>query len=149
MKNYRLKNLFGCKTHKNEKVVVTADEPHIQSLGALIKLKHFYQSIDPTHRQDDLSFKVWLRFRNRWLKNQKRIHKTLTCYFCGETNLNPNYHSPRLTSSKQKATIDHFIPVSKGGGKFDEKNLVVACGHCNGKKADLMPERFQTEKKAA
>lgn len=141
--NYRLKNLLGMKTHRNEKIIVTEEIPHIQSLGALIKLKHFYQQIDDSYRQNDLSYKVWLRFRNRWLKQQKKLHKKLTCYFCGESNLNPNCNSPLITHKKQKATIDHLIPTSKGGKKFDERNLVVACYCCNERKADTLPNLFK------
>lgn len=34
------------------------------------------------------------------------------------------------------ATIDHVVPLSKGGDEKDEKNLKVACYPCNQRKAD-------------
>jgi len=39
------------------------------------------------------------------------------------------------------ATIDHFVPRSKGG-KDNIDNYVVACADCNQKKADMMPDEF-------
>ena len=134
--NYKLQNLYGNKFLKNERVVIAVEVPHVQSLASLIKLKKFYQSVDENLKFKDLSYKVYLRFRNRWLKQQKNKNKNLTCFYCGAKNLNPNINSPKISSNKQKATIDHKIPISKGGLKFCEKNLVVACYTCNEKKAD-------------
>ncbi len=37
---------------------------------------------------------------------------------------------------KIDATIDHVIPVSKGGGRWDIWNIVLACNFCNGRKGD-------------
>ena len=34
------------------------------------------------------------------------------------------------------ATVDHVMPLSKGGAEFDEANCVVACYRCNQKKGD-------------
>lgn len=141
--NCRIKNLFGNKVLRNERIIVAEENPSIQSMGSLINLKIFYQQIDDTYKQNELHFKVWLRFRNKWLKKQKKLNKgILTCFFCSASNLNSNFNSPYAISSKQKATIDHLVPVSKGGKKFDEKNLVVACSCCNGKKSDIMPAEF-------
>ena len=38
-------------------------------------------------------------------------------------------------------TIDHFIPLAKGGA-HEIGNLVVACGLCNSRKCALMPHEF-------
>lgn len=40
-----------------------------------------------------------------------------------------------------KATIDHIIPVSRGGND-DLKNKVWCCQKCNSFKSNLMPEEF-------
>jgi 5-methylcytosine-specific restriction endonuclease McrA len=39
------------------------------------------------------------------------------------------------------ATLDHFIPVSRGGGSRT-RNLVMACKDCNGAKADFDPRLY-------
>ena len=38
---------------------------------------------------------------------------------------------------KTKATVDHVLPVSKGG-KSTWENCVTACGHCNALKSDAV-----------
>jgi len=50
-----------------------------------------------------------------------------TCQYC----------SKRLP--KSQLTIDHVLPVSRGGGDSWE-NLVLACFHCNVRKGDRTPE---------
>ena len=37
-------------------------------------------------------------------------------------------------------TIDHVIPVSRGGHPYKKANLVTACLRCNQKKANMTPE---------
>lgn len=38
-----------------------------------------------------------------------------------------------------RLTIDHIIPISRGGHPLDKRNLVTACGACNQRKADRTP----------
>jgi 5-methylcytosine-specific restriction endonuclease McrA len=40
------------------------------------------------------------------------------------------------------ATLDHVMPVSKGGAVFDLDNCVAACGPCNTAKADALPSEI-------
>lgn len=37
-----------------------------------------------------------------------------------------------------KSSLDHVVPVSRGGGD-DPGNIVLACQHCNQAKADFTP----------
>jgi 5-methylcytosine-specific restriction endonuclease McrA len=39
------------------------------------------------------------------------------------------------------ATLDHKIPLSRGG-ESGMANLTVACSHCNGEKADMMADEY-------
>jgi 5-methylcytosine-specific restriction endonuclease McrA len=41
-------------------------------------------------------------------------------------------------TSGKRLTIDHVVPVSKGG-KSDFENCVAACTNCNSKKGDKLP----------
>lgn len=38
--------------------------------------------------------------------------------------------------SREKLTLDHIQPISKGGDKFDKNNWQVLCLKCNRNKAD-------------
>lgn len=48
------------------------------------------------------------------------------CYYCGK---------------KDKMTLDHVIPLSKGG-LHEKANLVAACSHCNTSKGNRDPIAF-------
>lgn len=50
----------------------------------------------------------------------------------------PRRHIP---DGYRKGTIDHVVPVSKGG-TWDMENLVLACGPCNSAKGKTPYEEF-------
>jgi 5-methylcytosine-specific restriction endonuclease McrA len=58
-----------------------------------------------------------------------RIQKENNCYYCGK-------------ECKEDKTIDHKIPVKKGGTNH-ENNLVVACRSCNCSKHDKTEEEYK------
>lgn len=91
------------------------------------------------------------KLRNRLLKYNPSIKQKITeeiklqlfkrfnfkCYYCNiicETN-------PKLFNTKNYITIDHIIPLSKGGN-HSINNLVPACRSCNSRKSnrlDILP----------
>lgn len=52
------------------------------------------------------------------------------CYYCGHK------------LSRKNKTIDHVIPLSKGGSD-KTRNKVLACRTCNEEKGCLMPNEFR------
>lgn len=75
------------------------------------------------------------RRQNRFYRGaKKRLLKTDShCYWC----------SKELDSST--GTIDHMIPLSKGGTNGTD-NLVLACKECNEKRKNYLPESTPWEK---
>lgn len=59
----------------------------------------------------------------------KKLLEGNICYYCG-------------CEIKGKKTIDHKIPVVKGGTN-DNENLVLACVHCNTQKNDKTEEEYR------
>lgn len=57
-----------------------------------------------------------------WKKAQPKV-----CYWCGK---------------KCAPTVDHYMPLSKGG-PHEVENLVIACRPCNTKKNSKDPEQFR------
>lgn len=53
------------------------------------------------------------------------------CVYCGRKDL---------------LTLDHLVPISKGGDRFAEDNLVTACLYCNNAKGDMMPLEWLVQK---
>lgn len=64
--------------------------------------------------------------RKRRNLRQRMLNRSPHCHYCG------------VTLCVQTSTLDHFIPVSKGGTN-ERSNLVLACLPCNQAKADQMP----------
>jgi len=61
---------------------------------------------------------------------QKKIQdQRYKCYWCN------------CDISGGKHTVDHYIPIAKGGSNWPS-NLVMACKRCNFSKSDKMPEEF-------
>jgi len=101
--------------------------PHIQSYAALVQLKRKLQ----TQRLNS-----WLKFRDDFLNHMLTVHKDLICIYCNRSNLLKAVPDESKQSIKILATIDHIIPVSKGGDEFDYNNLAIACRPCNERKSN-------------
>ncbi|MES2965867.1 MAG: HNH endonuclease [Bdellovibrionota bacterium] len=80
-----------------------------------------YGFADPEHIKRERSKAQELR-KSQWWKQQ--LGKGV-CYHCGEK------------FSKELLTMDHLIPVARGG-KSTKKNVVVACKPCNSEKGHKM-----------
>ncbi|MGH7611832.1 MAG: HNH endonuclease [Candidatus Dormibacteria bacterium] len=59
--------------------------------------------------------------RNLLLRDEHR------CQYCG------------VQAAASELTIDHVVPVSRGGAPSTWENQVVACRRCNGRKANHLP----------
>jgi hypothetical protein len=55
------------------------------------------------------------------------------CFYC--------YRNVRGVGSPRQRTIDHIIPLAKGGRDLFD-NVCLCCLQCNGKKGDLLLEEF-------
>ena len=74
--------------------------------------------------------------RAQFDKNRKRIYATQTvCGICGKP-VDPSFKFPHPLSR----TVDHIIPVSKGGHPSDIANLQLAHLACNREKAAKLLE---------
>jgi len=65
--------------------------------------------------------------QSRWWKN--RI-ATGICHYCG------------MKVAPKELTLDHLVPVSRGG-KSTKTNCVPACKSCNNKKKNLLPMEWE------
>lgn len=127
-------------------IIVEDETPHIKSKAASILLRNELQLQDVDFLENNLW--IWLEFRERYLKKVLTKEKVLKCSYCPKTNLEIGGRSPADLELNNKnpnlATIDHIHPLSKGGKKYDESNLCVACKKCNGKKGNKPLDRFIT-----
>jgi 5-methylcytosine-specific restriction endonuclease McrA len=106
---------------------VLVEDPHVGSLAARILLQSQL-------RKEELE--EWFAFRAEFLQKKKAEQGVLRCHYCGKEGLVEEVNEFSDVGSDMLATIDHVVPVSKGGSVRDENNLVVACYPCNQRKAD-------------
>lgn len=78
--------------------------------------------------------KLSKKFRNKFLHKLYKAQNGI-CYLCGK-------HFPYT-----KMTKEHVDPRAKGG-KNSQKNILLACSPCNGKKGDRLPTSEELAKKA-
>ena len=77
--------------------------------------------------------------RANFEKNKKKIYKTQThCGICGKpVDFDVKYPNP------MSASIDHIIPINKGGHPSDIENLQLVHFTCNRAKSDKLTEKKQ------
>jgi hypothetical protein len=61
----------------------------------------------------------------KFKKNSEKV-----CHYCG-----------KAITEKDELTVDHVIPLSKGGNSKND-NLVIACKACNREKSSLNADRY-------
>ena len=62
-------------------------------------------------------------FRTSWKWKKKRrqvLARSRACHWCGAP----------------ATTVDHVVPVNRGGAWYDDANLVAACQPCNRERSD-------------
>lgn len=93
------------------------------------KLKQRTAEYKRTHPEYDLPGKPHIPHRKK-LHTQDKLTGSEICVYCGK----------RL--SKYTATIDHLIPLSRGGNNF-KWNLVWCCKRCNHSKGSKLLSEWE------
>tara|TARA_R110000824_G_scaffold334168_4_gene520721 strand:+ start:452 stop:826 length:375 start_codon:yes stop_codon:yes gene_type:complete len=115
------------------KHLVLVDDPHITSMASLIYLTQCYRS-------QELS--QWFKFKKKLLDQCLEDNNgKLVCAYCGRDDLIEEI--PKIKQPANLATIDHIIPLSRGGAKMDKSNCVISCHRCNYRKSDIEVESFK------
>ena len=119
---------------KTKRHIIYVENPDVSSMASLVCLTREYA-------EEEL--RQWLAFRNSVLDEHSTENGTLECSYCGLSGLlrDPPVGCRRYPANL--ATVDHVVPVSKGGGRYDRGNCVIACYACNQKKADVMPDEWE------
>ena len=123
---------------------VFTEEPHIKSYASAILLRNDFLFQDEDYIKHD--FFTWLKFREEYLTEVQEKEGDLKCAYCGKTNLEIGGMKPEdfkiNNMNPLLATIDHIVPLSKDGERYNKKNLCVCCKTCNRKKGDKSAEEF-------
>jgi 5-methylcytosine-specific restriction endonuclease McrA len=131
---------FKIGQHTTEKHYIECDEPHQKSYASYLMLVDYYRKLDVDYLTEYEKLEKYFKFREEFLTNELQSKGYLECAYCHRKDLIIGYTTIKDSilnnSIKNLATIDHVIPISKGGKIYDVNNCVVSCKKCNNKKAD-------------
>lgn len=57
--------------------------------------------------------------------------------------LERDHYQCQYCGAREHLTLDHIVPISKGGHPTDPANLIVACQSCNSRKRDRLPSEAE------
>ena len=73
------------------------------------------------------------RRTNGYAKNYIKVHDNEKCLYCNK----------RLTN--KNVTVDHIVPISKGGNNT-QVNMIVCCKKCNNERGDMSYKNYMKSK---
>jgi len=130
--------------HKRYNEYVLENEPHIKSRASYVLLVDYLKRNDEFYGKFELI--KYFKFREEFLSNILNNIGYLECSYCHRKDLIIGYTKIEDSHLNNKinnlATIDHIIPLSKGGPKYDVKNCTCSCKKCNRRKNDKNVDEF-------
>ena len=89
-------------------------------------MEHFILEVNESEVKREREKSRELR-KSRWWQNRLALGR---CHYCGGS------------FSPDELTMDHLVPVSRGG-KASRNNVVPACKECNSRKKYLLPIEWE------
>lgn len=120
------------------------DKPNTYASSVL--LKAFYWEHDEDNFKSIANQMRQIAFSRNYLTLVKETTGNLSCSYCPKINLVIELEGMKVPN-RLKATIDHIVPTSKGGARFDYDNICVSCGSCNSRKSDKSVDEFLKTKR--
>lgn len=125
---------------------IDSENPDVKSYASLLLLQNdlLQQDVDfliELEKKEKYHYLKRIEFSQTFLRKKFAECGELRCSYCNKTGLIIEENGTRIPD-RIKATVDHIVPVSKGGGILDENNVVVACSKCNRLKDNLELEAF-------
>lgn len=123
--------------HRYGKHLIHPNSPHPQSWASLLLLIKGYK------RGAGSDGFTWKKYRKWFFRQHVKQHGKLICHYCGKKGLMHDAKVHTKEEYKKLATVDHVVPLSKGGERYKSSNLVVSCWTCNQRKGDKDPQVVQ------
>ena len=115
------------------------NNPKSLASAILLRKQLFEQDIEFMSKMDLINKRI--NFSREYLEGVLNERGTIKCTYCSKQDLIIEYDGMKVNNNV-KATIDHIVPISKGGGVFDIENVTPCCGTCNTKKGNKTLEEF-------
>lgn len=79
----------------------------------------------------------------RELRRLVREREGMRCRYCGCRCVErPADREPTRHELDRAPTVDHWVPLARGGSRLSPANVVLACGRCNRDKANLSGDEY-------
>jgi 5-methylcytosine-specific restriction endonuclease McrA len=117
------------------------DISRANTYAASILLRQYYRENDADYLDTVARRMKIIAFSRKYLTTVQEKEGSVSCSYCNKPNLIIELEGMRVNNT-QKATIDHIVPISKGGAVFDINNITPCCGTCNSKKSNKSLEEF-------
>jgi len=118
------------------KDIIRINDPPISSRAAYIRL---VLKLLREGGYEKYYYKKWLFIRDLYLRTLLESYNMLWCEYCGTYLYLIKNKNPDMTN--KVATIDHHIPISKGGAIYDPSNFAVSCWPYNHKFGNRMKRK--------
>ncbi len=113
-----------------------------KSLVSKTLLTNYYKALDADYIKNDIirtqiinNEVLFSALRLEFFQKVKSQFGSLKCQICNNTDLVETIlHKRKIPHNL--ATIEHVIPLSKGGLKYVEANFICTCIKCNNKRGD-------------
>jgi 5-methylcytosine-specific restriction endonuclease McrA len=126
-------------TKEVDLIFLEINNPKSLAAAILLRKQLLEQDIDFMSKMDLINKRI--NFSREYLEGVLNEKGTIKCTYCPKQDLIIEYDDMKVDNNV-KATIDHIVPISKGGGVFDVKNITPCCGTCNTKKGNKTLEEF-------
>ena len=125
--------------------LIISEVSNAKSLASSLLLRKYLMEMDIDYIEKMDLINTRIEFSRNYLEGVLEDCGSIKCTYCGKDDLVIEYDGMRVENGV-KATIDHIVPVSKGGGRFDRSNITPCCGGCNTKKGNKSLEEFLKKK---
>ena len=112
--------MINLRVHKQLHHIYESTSP--KSLSSSILLNADLRSRDVDYITSD--WRIQLAYNVEFLKKQKKKYQVLNCSYCPKENLFINEDFTRQPETEFLATVDHIVPISKGGDKLSYDNFI-------------------------
>lgn len=127
--------------------IIFSDYPNSKSRASYLLL---IESLRKTSEYSD-ELQKYYDFRAEFLNGILAKYGYLECVYCHRKDLIVGYITIKESYKNNRipnlCTIDHVIPLSKSGAKYNIENCVCSCKKCNRAKGDKSLDEYLKNKK--
>lgn len=130
------------KNRKHYHIVFDYDE-NPKSYSSAVLLRNYYREHDIEFRESD-DWRYYFIVRRHFLRKKKKEHNGVwICHYCERPITKIQTRNKIYQKNRWNLiTVDHKVPLDKGGDLLATSNMLECCVRCNEKKDNMSYEVF-------